>query len=1021
MHALVTWCLARRSVVLLATVLVLLGGIVGATQLRQQLFPDFDFPFSIGTMAAPGVDAATLDEQVAKPVERAVATIEGVEGVTTVASDGQLRLYTELAYGSDSKELERLVTERIAKLDLPDIVEDPEFAGGFQEQAVVLATLSATDGDLAGLTRDAAEIQADLESVDGVARVDVGGGSDPQVSVTLEPSALERGITAQAVADAIESSRTRTNAGIVPGPGGAPVGLVVEGADLGSAGELGQLRVGGTQLADVATIVESDAADGGYASVNGDPALTISVFRETGKDEVTAVDGTIDVLDTAEKRLDGNAVSVLYESASDIRSSIMGLIIEGSLGALFAVIVIFLFLRSVRGTLVAAISIPTSIVFGILAAWMLGLTINIITLAGLTIAVGRVIDDGIVVLENIHKHLERGATRHRAMIDGTSEVAVAIASSTIATAAVFLPIGLVGGLISEIFLSFSIIVTAALLASLLVAVTLIPVVGSYVLRPSGRPHDPNEDTLARAVIPATKFGIRWRWPVLIVAILSMVAVFGAVGAGAIPVQFLPSEGASQVIGTAQLPPGTSVEQARRLLAPLDEEIAKVDGLKDVQLTYGIPSGNAAFDPTIGSSTAEFFFTLEDGADGEAAERKLRTFGLKEYDDGFSVMVLTDGPPSGTFQVNLEGDDQASIATAATQVDELLHKRANGWDLVEIEAQAAQEVPQLLVRAKADAPVSADAVQAALRGVTTPITVDEDGVLPVVVSGGGTRVSGDPKQLGKLPVATGDGSTLPLARVATFEQASSPLFVNRVEGRLSGSITARMLGEDTAGTTKDIRAAVEKLDLPKGVTLDWEQGDAAFVNEMFKDMMIAMLVAITLVFFVLVVFFGSLAHPFTILAPILFSFIGSFGALIVTQRALGLPAMIGQLLLIGIIVSNSILLVDAALKLRRQGVPRDEALIQAARLRVRPVLMTAAATIAALTPLALGISGEGGIISQSLGTVVIGGLLVATLLTLVIVPAVFRLLDRDRDMTDLTDDPREELPTEPRPLAGSTSA
>jgi HAE1 family hydrophobic/amphiphilic exporter-1 len=448
----------------------------------------------------------------------------------------------------------------------------------------------------------------------------------------------------------------------------------------------------------------------------------------------------------------------------------------------------------------------------------------------------------------------------------------------------------------------------------------------------------------------------------------------------------------------QLAPGTTADDAKRELAPLDEEIGSIDGVKDVQVTYGIESGAAAFDPSIGTSTAEFFFTLDDGVDGSKVEKQLRAFGEERYPDAFGVQVIENGPPAGSFQVNVDGDDLDSIAKAATQIQGVLRKGAKDWQLVEVEAQAAQSVPQLVARLEPGAPVDPTAVQAALRGTSTPLPVTQAGTATPITVGAAPAVAGSEEALEKLPVTTTDGTQVPLGEVATFETVDNPTFVNRVDGTLSGTITARMLGEDTAGTTADIRKEVEKLDLPKGVTLDWDQGDQAFVQEMFADMGLAMLVAITLVFFVLVIFFGSLAHPFTILAPILFSFIGSFGALIVTGRALGLPAMIGQLLLIGIIVSNSILLVDATLRMRRAGVRRDEAIVHAAQLRVRPVLMTAAATIAALTPLSLGISGEGGIISKSLGTVVIGGLLVATLLTLVIVPAVYRLLDRDKDMT-----------------------
>ncbi|MCW2955970.1 MAG: efflux protein, partial [Thermoleophilia bacterium] len=879
----------------------------------------------------------------------------------------------------------------------------PEFAGGFQEQAVVLATIRSPDGDLSAIAERVEELRADLESAEGVGRVDIAGGSDPRIEVSLNREAVGRGITAQQVADAIEAAQGRSNAGVLPGDGGMPTGVVVEGPAIGTPAELERLAIPGAgALGTIADVQRVDAADAGFATSEGEPVLSVSVFRETGKDEVTTVDGTMELLDEVEDDLGDDTVNVLYETASDIRGSIRGLIVEGALGALFAVVVIFLFLRTFRGTVVAAISIPTSIVFGILAAWALGLTINIITLAGLTIAVGRVIDDGIVVLENIHKHLERGASRRTAMVEGTGEVATAIASSTIATAAVFLPIGLVGGLISEIFLSFSIIVTAALLASLLVAVTVIPVVGAYVLKPSPNPHDPETDRLARMVVPATRFGIRYRWLVIAGAFVTMGAVFAAVGAGAVPTQFLPDSGTNRIYGTVQLPPGTGADDARELLEPLDERIAAVDGAKDLQLTYGIESGNAAFDPTIGSSTAEFFFNLDANEDAQQVEEELREFGVDRYPGAFGVQRLTDGPPSGTFQVNIDGTDQAQIAAAAATIqEEVLDPNAKKWGLVEIEAQASRSVPQVVVRPRPGTDVTQAEISAALAGVSGVIRASTSGTEPITVSAD-SELLADEASLGALPVTSPDGTSRPLRTVATLETVDNPAFVNRVEGTLSGSITARLTGEDTAKVNRDIRDAVEKLDL-EGVELDWAQGDQAFVSEMFTDMGTAMGVAIVLVFFVLVLFFGSVTQPFTILAPIMFSFIGSFGALIITGRALGLPAMIGQLLLIGIIVSNSILLVDATIKLRREGVARDEALVRAARLRVRPVLMTASATIAALLPLALGISGEGGIISQSLGTVVIGGLLVATLLTLVIVPAVYRLFDRDHDMTRVAGD------------------
>jgi len=1052
LNVLVRWCLAHRSVVLLATLLVVVAGAIGATQLRQQYFPEADFPFLIASSSAPGLSAQQVDEQITQPLERAVRALDAVEGVQTIATAGNAQIFVELAYGTDADAAREDIAAAMSAVALPPDAEPVEVSGGFTDQAVFNASL-ASAGDPTRLNEIAEEVAREMEAIEGVARVEVAGGAEQRYELTLKGAALDAGLTPGAMATQVRSAISAQPVGAV-GAGGANTPLIVEGGDVGTIGELRRLEIGeGRQVSDVADVALVEGSGDSFALTNGNPSVSLSIFKTDRADEVTISEEADAALGAARSELGGDNVTTIFETGSEITASVRGLLLEGILGAFFAVIVIFAFLRSARSTLVAAASIPTSIVFGLLAASLLGLSLNIITLAGLTIAIGRVIDDAIVVLENIYKHLERGEPRFQAAVEGTSEVSTAIASSTIATAAVFLPIGLIGGFISEIFFSFSIIVVVALLASLLVAVTVIPVLGSLVLRPPKRVGEPGDSRLSRMVTPATRFGLNHRLITILGALVLFGGAIGGVAAGLVPVQFLPDSGTNQVAGTVRVPAGTSTERLQRLLGPLEQELAAAKGAVDYQVAAGDAAASGD-DPVAVTNGATFFLSLEDDAPVASIVESLRDFGTEQYPEDFEVRQVEQGPPGGAFEATVYGEREEDVLAAARRIDALA--RADEA-LVEVSTNVLQEQQQYVVELDSEGEqlVGPGEVQAALASLVRPADAgsigDDDVPITVRVP---ERLLSSPAALERLPLAavtaasaaatrsaasaaapaaapggqapsagplgapapsTGaptapgslDGTPAPtadtpsaalpetvrLGDVAEVVRRQTRARVFRVDGQLAGITTGRLIGEDTNARIQELRAAISDLDL-QGVEVSYE-GEASFIQDMFRDLGLAMLVAIALVYVVLVLFFGSITQPITILAPILFSTIGSLLALIITGRALGLPAMIGQLLLIGIVVANSILIVDTALRLRRQGVRRNAALEEAARLRVRPVLMTAVATIAALMPLAIGISGEGGIISQSLGTVVIGGLATATLLTLVIVPAVFTLFDRGR--------------------------
>jgi multidrug efflux pump subunit AcrB len=1267
MRRVVSWCLGRRSVVILATALVFVAGAYGATQLRQQFFPDANLPFLLVTTQAPGLDAKQVDDQIAVPLERAARNLDAVDQTRTSANEGRAQLVVQLAYGTDTKAFKKDLASELDSVQLPPQAEAPRMQSGFSDRAIMNVALS-TQGSLPALTKRAEDLQKEIEAVPGVQRVDLEGGQKPQYRVHLKRRALERGMTPASLAAALRPQVDGTALGLVE-RSGTSTPLRVRPSSVRSVRDLERLRVGdGRRLEDVADVQRAPDPGEGFARANGRPSVSLAVYKQDRADEVGAIRGAERALDRARDEIGPRNVTVVTETGSQIEKSINGLLLEGGLGALFAIVVIFLFLRTVRATAVAAVSIPTSVVFGLFAGWALGLTLNIITLAGLTIAVGRVIDDAIVVLENIWKHLERGDPRFKAAVDGTTEVASAIVSSTLATAAVFLPLALVGGLISEIFFSFSVIVVVALLASLLVSVTVIPVLATLLLRPRAADAKATEGgALGRAVAPVTRAGIRARWLVVPVAVVLFLGTLVAAAAGAVPVQFLPDSGTQQVYGRADLPGGTGAERASELLAPLERRIGSLGGVRNYQVSFG---GEAMrMNPNNSGPGADFFINFAPGADVAGAVSEIRSFGTRTYPEGFQVQRIEQGPPSGAFEAIVRGDDLGAVRRDATRVVGVLERRP---DVIEVRSDAEREQTQYALDVKRRWQGTAEAARAeqTLAALTSSAEAGTAaGDIPVVVSVP-DRLLRDPDALERLPLAstapgtpagmggtgaggpaatggsgaggppgagagtgtgapgagasggaagspggaagaagggggprggaggageqggsavppggnapsgagtagapsapgartrgasappsapsavilsaatsssrgrqclTSDGrhascaqcgraaergapciddasravagrasagggaaragpvsagaeaggppagrahggaggsagggpggspsgagaparaagapagaagavpagavppgamgagaagippgagmpagaagmaagampSGVPGASAGTPSGASrrgpktvgqvgrvvrerTPAVLTRVDGDYAATINARITARDTNGVIEAIKADVRRLDL-RDSRVEYG-GDSKFISQMFSDLSLAMLVAIALVFLVLVVFFGSVAQPLTILAPILFSTIGSLGALVLTNQALGLPAMIGQLLLIGIVVANSVLLVDTALRLRRGGLPREESLVGSARLRVRPVLMTAIATIAALFPLAAGLSGEGGIISRSLGSVVIGGLLTATLLTLVIVPAVFTTLDHGR--------------------------
>ncbi len=683
-------------------------------------------------------------------------------------------------------------------------------------------------------------------------------------------------------------------------------------------------------------------------------------------------------------------------------------------------VIILVFLASVRSTLVTAVSIPLSVVLALIVLWTRDLSLNMLTLGALTIAIGRVVDDSIVVLENIKRHLGYGEERQEAILKAVRDVAGAVTSSTLTTVAVFLPIGLVGGMVGELFGSFSLTVTAALLASLLVSLTVVPVLSYWFLRPpKGTPEDAAEarrlaeekearSRLQRLYVPVLRFATRRRLTSVAIAVVVLLGTFGM--APLLKTNFF-DQGDQKVLSIKQeLKPGTSLGATNAQAEKVEKLIGDTEGVKDFQVTIGSSGFMAAFGGGTDTNQASYQLMLEDSADAEDVQEHIED-GLAKLDGiGTTTVAAGDGFGSQDLSVVVKAADAKVLREASEKVRETV---AGLGDVTDVTSDLAESVPRISVKA---GPKAAEAgftdqtlgavVAQAVRGAPAAKATLEDTERDVVIrSAQPATTMAELKALNLGPVELGD--------IATVRLVDGPVSMTRIDGQRAATITAKPTGDNTGAVGTELQSKIDALDLPAGATAEIG-GVTADQDEAFVNLGLAMLAAVAIVFMLLVGTFRSLAQPLILLVSIPFAATGAIGLLLATGTPMGVPAMIGMLMLIGIVVTNAIVLIDLINQYRGQGYGVVEAVIEGGRHRLRPILMTALATIFALLPMALGVTGEGGFIAQPLAVVVIGGLITSTLLTLLLVPTLYAMLELRKERRAKKRAAKKGLPEQPKP-------
>ena len=1007
--------LHNRSIIGLTVVAVALAGVFAVTSLKQELIPDLKFPYLTVFTVVPGSSPTDVAREVTTPLEQVIKTTSGVKEYDSYSNDGVSIITIEYEFGADMAEKENEVQQAVTGVQgmLPPNAAPPSVAAlNFGSLPVVQLAVSSpmASDELAALL--GTRVVPRLQGIDGVQAVTVSGVREDQLEIQLRPAAVQRlGVTPQQIMTALQEANVTTGAGNVTA-GSLVYHITVDAAaetiaDLKRVVVAPAAATGPVTLADIAKVRIAPKPLTAITRTNGEPSVGISVSKTASGNTVEIADGVIDALPGITEDLGDQAtITTVLDQSIFIKDSISSLWREGLLGAVFAVLVIFVFLRSWRSTLIAGLSIPLSVLGALILLWSRGESLNMMTLGGLTIAIGRVIDDSIVVIENVHRHLQEGDDVRSAAFGATREVAGAITASTLTTVAVFLPLGFVHGLASEFFRPFAYTVTFALLASLLVALTVVPVVATMVLskRQVGHREADEKTLLQRAYLPILERALDHKTVTVIAAVAIFVATMSMTPL--LKTNLFDSSAENSMTVTQVMPAGSSLKTTAAAARHVEEVLADLPGVETYQVTMGSTGSLFGAGGGTSASSSQAVFTVLTDPDMDK---------LTIVDSARQELADLDGLGA----VTVTGED-SSMGTSALEVqvsaeDEQVLKDASETVLTRMLAiEGLADVTSNLSEGRPSVVIEVDQRKAALAGVS-PTTLSQyttlllDGYpLGTVPTEKGPLsaqlvveefvlppLPGVAVVLANVPVPGASGM-VPLGDIADVVEVRTPVQVTHVDGARTATISAAVVNNNIGAASTAVEDALADVRLPAGAS--WRlAGATAMTNDVFRTLGIAMAIAILLVYIIMVGTFRSLLNPLILLVSIPFAAVGAVILLVVSGTSLGMPSMIGLLMLIGIVVTNAIVLLDLVEQFRRRGMNAREAVIEGSRRRLRPILMTAVATILALLPMSLGL-GEGAFLSTPLSVVVIGGLFTSTALTLVLVPVLYLALARLRRTT-----------------------
>ena len=1082
MFRLATASLANRSVVGLLTVLIVGSGLLSLTSLKQELLPSFEVPQASIVTPYPGASPEIVDAQVSSLIEDEVRTLNNLVTVRSTSSANLSVVRVEFDFGTTTatveEELNRVITN--LKDSLPSDVSSRVISGSFDSVPIIVLSVASTTGDNDALAEILADVATPiLSQVPGIQEITVAGGKKKEITLDLKTNVLrDNGLSQQSIVEALRANGFIIPAGSITDTEGElqieigtnvnslkafkKLPLIssntqnVQAAAQAAAAQAAAAQAAAAQAAAAAAaagpgapaiptapsipaapaepkiLTIADVADVTYdyepvtsiSRTNGLDSLGIQVTKTQDGNTVAISNGVEAKIEELTDKLGGNVeISTVFDQGPFVEKQLENLTIEGTLGLTFAILIILVFLGSIRSTLVTAISIPTSLLVTFAGLLVSDYSLNLFTLSALTIAVGRVVDDSIVVIENINRHLSYGEEKKSAIIQAVKEVAGAITSATITTVAVFLPVALVGGVVGELFRPFSLSFTIALLASLIVSLTIVPVLAYWFLKApttEGTQKKLSESQIAAQIVKAREVEEQKEkksWlqrgyiPVLkttqahpVVTLIASAAVLGFTFSlvPQLKTDFIGDFGGDTFSVRQELPAGSTFEQRDEASNVVEDLILEQEGVETVLATFGgRADGRVNFGGNANATTIQVSLTKD--ADGDAIKDAIQK-GIDARSDIGETTISAGGGPgvggSGTIDIKISGTNDEALFAAVEKV-------RSGM----LEVENLSEITSSLSELQRTLKITVNRVKAAEYGLTEiqvsglvsstlrpssigDVNIDNEST-PIFLVQEDTPATVEEIEEIQIPTRRG---VIELRQIANVSEVQAPVSITSEKGERVATVALTPDTDDLGAVTRDVTAKLAEIELPVGATATIG-GVSAEQAESFQQLGLALLAAVAIVYLVMVATFSSLIQPLILLISIPFAATGALGLLLITDTPLGVPALIGMLLLVGVVVTNAIVLIDLINQYRKQGRSIQQSIMDGSRQRLRPILMTALATIFALSPLAFGITG-GGFISQPLAIVVIGGLVSSTLLTLVIVPVLYWLIEGRKERKTL---------------------
>ncbi|MCM3455885.1 efflux RND transporter permease subunit [Heyndrickxia oleronia] len=1015
MRGLVNFVLKNKLAVWLLTIIITVSGIYSGTRMKTETIPDISIPFLMVSDVYPGATPEQVMNDISMPIEKAVEGLDHVKSVYSNSYSNMASIQVEYEYGIDMDEAKRELKSALDTVKLPEGAQEPTTSAiSMNMMPVVALSVSSSKEDIVDLTSTVEEsLLPKIEKLDGVASATITGQHIEEVDLTYNKTKMdELGLTEDKVKEIIQASNMSVSLGLYEFKEGEQA-VAIDGKFM-TIDELKNMMVPVTpsatnptpfvKLSDIATIKTVGKVQS-VSRTNGKDAIAIQIVKGQQANTVDVVNEVKDLVKDEKKKYDGLKIDITLDQGEPIEKSVSTMVEKAVFGGLIAVLIILLFLRDFKSTIISIVSIPVSIFMALLLLHWLDITLNIMTLGAITVAIGRVIDDSIVVVENIYRrlHLKEEKLTGRALIrEATIEMFKPIMSSTLVTVAVFAPMIFVGGMVGELFMPFALTMAFALGASLLVAITIVPALSHFLFRKKlygERTEGSHKEAgkLARGYKRILDKVLNHKWIASILAVLLLVGSLALTPL--IGFSFLGSEEEKVMYLTYTPKTGELQKDTLENVKAVEEKMLKRDDIDIVQVSVTEPGDASAMMMGGGSGGALMYLIFDpDMKDFPEEKEKIEKYVTTLDQSGtwksqdFSSMSGSSNEVSYTFY----SENLDKLNQTVKKVEDLMNKND---DLKDVSSSAEDAYVEYTFRVEQGNLLKYGLTTGQLVGMLSPqktkdvlTTVEKDGdSLDVVVQ---QEQAAQPESINDIldkQIPTALGNTMPLSELVKVKKGTTLNTLARSKGEYYATVSGKVKGKDVSKVTADIGDKIDKMDLPKGVTVD-VAGVQADMNEAFTQLGVAMLAAIAIVYFILVVTFREGVAPFAILFSLPFAVIGSFVGLFLAGETISVPVMMGLLMLIGIVVTNAIVLVDRIIHMERDGMSMRQAILEAGATRLRPILMTAIATVGALIPLALG-EGGGGLISKGLAITVIGGLTSSTLLTLLVVPIVYEVLSK----------------------------